>query len=95
MTNLYKYRSISLRFPVYARLTVYSRFLVPHTRISNPEAITILINSYPNLVRDYPHLKDVDFEKETKIEIDKIHEEAERQYKNERNKERFKNEIKK
>ncbi len=71
MTNPYKYRSISLKFHVLARLTVYSRFLVPHTRISNPEAVAILLNSYPNLVRDYPHLKDVDFEKETKIEIDK------------------------
>ena len=84
MTNPYKYRSISLKFHVIARLTVYSRFLVPHTRISNPEAITILLNSYPNLVRDYPHLKDVDFEKETKIEIDKIHEEVDGQYKKER-----------
>ena len=83
MTNPYKYRSISLKFHVIARLTVYSRFLVPHTRISNPEAITILLNSYPNLVRDYPHLKDVDFEKETKIEIDKIHEEVDGQYKQE------------
>ena len=84
MTNLYKYRSISLRFPVYARLTVYSRFLVPHIRLSNAEAVTILINSYPNLARDYPHLKDVVFEKETKIELDKIHTEQERQYRNER-----------
>ena len=84
MTNLYKYRSISLRFPVYARLTVYSRFLVPNIRLSHAEAVTILINSYPNLARDYPHLKDVDFEKETKIELDKIHTEQERQYRNER-----------
>jgi len=83
MTNIYKYRSISLKFHVMARLTVYSRFLVPHTRISNPEAVAILLNSYPNLVRDYPHLKDVDFEKETKIEIDKIHEEVDGQYKQE------------
>ena len=81
MTNLYKYRSISLRFPVYARLTVYSRFLVPNIRLSHAEAVTILINSYPNLARDYPHLKDVDFEKETKIELDKIHEEVDRQHK--------------
>ena len=64
-----------------ARLTVYSRFLVPHTRISNPAALAILLNSYPNLVRDYPHLKDVDFDKETKIELDKIHEEVDRQHK--------------
>ena len=81
MTNMYKYRSISLKFHVMARLTVYSRFLVPYTRLSNAEAATILINSYPNLARDYPHLKDVDFEKETKIELDKIYEEVERQYK--------------
>jgi hypothetical protein len=86
MTNIYKYRSISLKFHVMARLTVYSRFLVPHTRISNPEAVAILLNSYPNLVRDYPHLKDVDFEKETKIELDKIHEEVDRQYKKEQEK---------
>jgi hypothetical protein len=63
-----------------ARLRVYSRFLVPHTRISNPDALAILLNSYPNLVRDYPHLKDVDFDKETKIELDKIHEEVDRQH---------------
>ena len=84
--NSYKYKNICVKFHVMARLRFYSRFLVPHARISNPDALAILLNSYPSLVRDYPHLKDVDFDKETKIELDKIHEEVDRQYKKEQEK---------